>query len=262
MASHIGRRKFLATLGGAAAWPLVARAQQPAMPVIGFLNARGAEGSTHLVSAFRRGLAENGYIEGQNVEVEYAWANGQYGRLPAIATNFVRRPVSVLVATGGEQAALAAKSVTSTIPIVFAVGSDPVALGLVASYNRPGGNVTGVNILTAKLEAKRLGLLRDLVPQAMTVGALLNPDFPTATEQLSELQEAARGLGLEIQVLPASSDQQIEAVFQSVAINRIPALTVTSNPFFATRRDQLVALAARVACRRCSNFANMRRRAA
>jgi putative ABC transport system substrate-binding protein len=195
-------------------------------------------------AAFRRGLAENGYVEGQNVKIEYGWANGQYARLPAMATDLVGRPLTVLVATGGEQAALAAKAATSAIPIVFAVGSDPVSLGLVAGYNRPGGNVTGVNILTGKLEAKRLGLLHDLVPTALTVGVLLNSDFPTAADQLKDLQEAARAIGVQVHVLRASTDHDIEATSETIVRNRIPALTVTSNPFFATRRDKLVALAA------------------
>jgi putative ABC transport system substrate-binding protein len=215
------------------------------MQIIGFLNARALDGSDHLVAAFRRGLAENGYVEGRNVEVGYRWANGQYDRLPAMATDFVRRPVTVLVTTGGEQAALAAKAATSTIPIVFAVGSDPVRLGLVTGYNRPGGNVTGVNILTEKLEAKRLGLLRDLVPHAATIGVLLNPNFSAATDQLNDIQEAARAIGLKVHVLRASTDLEIEAAFKTVGLNRIPALTVASNPFFSTRRDKLVILAAR-----------------
>src|ERR1700736_3993892 len=182
------RREFLGVLGGAtAAWPLAARAQQPAMPVIGYLSARSPDDTAHLVAAFRRGLGEHGFVEGQNVTIEYRWALGPYDRLPAMAAELVRRPVAILATTGGEPAALAAKAATSTIPIVFLIGGDPVKLGLVASYNRPGGNATGMNILTATLEAKRLGLLHALVPQATTIGVLLNPKFQPADNQLRDL---------------------------------------------------------------------------
>jgi putative ABC transport system substrate-binding protein len=174
------RREFITLLGGAAAWPLAARAQQPAMPVIGFMSARSPEDSAHLVAAFRRGLGESGFIEGQNVAIEFRWAHGQYDRLPALADELVRRQVNVLVAVGGEPSPLAAKRATSTIPIVFGVGSDPVSIGLVESFSRPGGNVTGVTLMTALMEPKRLGLLRELVPAAPLVGVLLNPVFPPA----------------------------------------------------------------------------------
>jgi len=239
------RREFITLLGGAAAWPLAARAQQPAMPVVGFLNARSPIDTAHLVAAFRRGLAENGYVEGQNVTIDYRWASGQPDRLPAMAMELVDRPVVVLAATGGENSAMAAKAATSTIPIVFAVGSDPIKLGLVASYNRPGGNVTGINILTTTLEAKRLGLLHELVPQAATVGVLLNPNWPPSANQLRDVQDAARVVGLQINVLRASTDQEIDAAFETVAQQRIAALAVTGNPFYDTRREKLVALAAR-----------------
>jgi putative ABC transport system substrate-binding protein len=239
------RREFITLLGGAAAWPLAARAQQPAMPVVGFLNARSPIDTAHLVAAFRRGLAENGYVEGQSVTIDYRWASGQPDRLPAMAMELVDRPVVVLAATGGENSAMAAKAATSTIPIVFAVGSDPIKLGLVASYNRPGGNVTGINILTTTLEAKRLGLLHELVPQAATVGVLLNPNWPPSANQLRDVQDAARVVGLQINVLRASTDQEIDAAFETVAQQRIAALAVTGNPFYDTRREKLVALAAR-----------------
>jgi putative ABC transport system substrate-binding protein len=240
------RREFILALGGAAvAWPLAARAQQPAMPVVGFLNARSPNDTAHLVAAFRRGLAENGYVEGRSVTIEYRWASGQPDRLPAMATELVDRPVVVLAATGGENSAMAAKAATSTIPIVFAVGSDPIKLGLVASYNRPGGNVTGINILTTTLEAKRLGLLHELVPRAATVGILLNPNWPPSANQLRDVQDAARVVGLQINVLQASTDQEIDAAFETVAQQRIAALAVTGNPFYDTRREKLVALAAR-----------------
>ena len=240
------RREFITLLGGAAAtWPLAARAQQPAMPVIGFLSTRSPDESAHLLAAFRRGLAENGFVEGQNVTVEYRWALGEYDRLPALAAELVRRPVAVLVAVGGEPSALAAKAATATIPIVAIFTADPVERGLVASLNRPGGNVTGVSVLNATLEAKRLGLLHDLVPQATTLGVLLNPTFPAAASQLRDMQEAARAIGLQLHVLRASTDREIDAAFESVAQHRIPALAVTADPFFITRRDKLVALAAR-----------------
>jgi putative ABC transport system substrate-binding protein len=239
------RREFITLLGGAAAWPLAARAQQPAMPVIGYLSARSPDDTTHLLAAFRRGLGEHGFVEGQNVTIEYRWALGRYDRLQEMATELVRRPVAVLTATGGEPSALAAKAATSTIPIVFSIGGDPVKQGLVASYNRPGGNATGVSLLTSPLEQKRLGLLRELVPQATTMGFLLNPTLPQSGSQLSDIQEAARTLNLQIHVLRASTDHEIDSAFETVAPQRIQALAVAADPFFDTRREKLVALAAR-----------------
>jgi putative tryptophan/tyrosine transport system substrate-binding protein len=243
--SGIRRREFITLLGGAAAWPLAARAQQPTMPVIGYLSARSPDDTAHLVAAFHRGLGEGGFIEGQNVTIEYRWALGQYDRLPALAVELVRRPVAILATTGGEPAALAAKAATSTIPIVFLIGGDPLKLGLAASYNRPGGNATGMNILTATLEPKRLGLLREFVPQAATIGVLLNPKFQPAESQLRDLQDAAGAIGLKIHVLNAGTDRELDAVFETIAQQRIAALAVTADPFFDTRRDKLVALAAR-----------------
>ena len=239
------RREFITLLGGAAAWPLAARAQQLAIPVIGYLSTRSPDESAHLLAAFHRGLAENGFVEGQNVRVEYRWALGEYGRLPAQAAELVRRPVAVLAATGGEPAALAAKAATATIPVAATFAGDPVKQGLVASLSRPGGNITGISNLATTLEAKRLGLLHDLVPQAATIGVLLNPASSTAANQLSDLQEAARTIGLQLHVLRASTDGEIAAAFESVAQNRIPALAVAGDPFFNSRRDKLVALAAR-----------------
>jgi len=179
------RREFITLLGGAVACPVAARAQQPAMPVIGYLSSRSPDDTAHLVAAFRRGLDENGFVEGQNVTIEYRWALGQYDRLPAMASELVRRSVTVLTTTGGEPSTFAAKAATSTIPIVFTTGDDPVKLGLVASYNRPGGNATGVRLLTNPAEPKRLGLLRELVPQATTIGFLLNPAYQSSASQLT-----------------------------------------------------------------------------
>jgi putative tryptophan/tyrosine transport system substrate-binding protein len=243
------RREFITLLGGAAAaWPLAARAQQPTMPVIGYLSARSPEDTAHLVPVFRRALAENGYVEGQTVTIEYRWALGQPDRLPAMAAELVRKPVDVLVSTGGESAALAAEAATSTIPIAFIIGGDPVKLGLTASYNRPGGNATGISILTATtLEPKRLGLLHELVPQAATIGVLFNPNFPSFEGQVQDEQEAARAIGVQIHVLRASTDREIDAAFETVAQQRITALAVGADPFFDTRRTKLVAMAAHYA---------------
>ena len=242
------RRDFITLLGGAAAaWPLAVRAQQPAVPVVGYLNARSLDDSPHLVTAFRRGLAENGYVEGQNVTIEYRWALGQYDRLQMLAAELARRPVTVLAATGGEASALAAKAASSTIPIVFSIGGDPVRLGLVESYNRPGGNMTGINILTATLEAKRLGLLHEMVPRAAAIGVLLNPNNPPSEVQLKDVEAAGRAVGLQIHALWAGTDREIDAAFENIVQQRIAALAVTAGPFFDTRRDKLVALAAHYA---------------
>jgi putative ABC transport system substrate-binding protein len=238
------RRDFITLLGGAAAlWPLAARAQQSVMPVIGYLSARSREDTSHLVAAFLRGLAENGYIEGQNVAIEYRFALGQYDRLPMMAADFVRRPLDVITTTGGEPAALAAKAATSTVPIVFTVGSDPVKQGLVTSFNHPGGNATGIVLLTNQLEPKRLGLLRDMVPNASTFGFLVNPSFPASDDQISDMHDAARAMNQLIQVLRADTDSELHAAFTTIAEQRIPALVVAASPFFDTRRDALVELA-------------------
>jgi putative ABC transport system substrate-binding protein len=239
------RREFVTLLGGAFGWPFAARAQQPAMPVIGFLSTRSPEDIPHLLAAFHRGLAENGYVDGQNVTIEYRWTFGRYDRLSALAAELAGRPVVVFVTAGGEPAALAAKAVTSTIPIAFVIGGDPVKAGLVESYNRPRGNATGISILTNTLEPKRLGLLRQLVPQATTVGVLLNPSFPRFEDQLKDVREAARAIGMEIFDLRASDDREVEAVFDTVTQQHLAALAVCADPFFDTRRDKLVALAAR-----------------
>jgi putative ABC transport system substrate-binding protein len=243
--SGMGRREFVALLGGAAAaWPVAARGQPSAMPVIGYLSSRSPDDTANVLGGFRQGLADGGFIERQNVTIEYRWALGRYDHLPALASELVRLPVGLVVSTGGEPAALAAKSATSTIPIVFATGSDPVKAGLVASYNRPGGNATGINFLTADMEAKRLGLLHEMLPQAQTIAFLYNPKFVVAEDQLRDVQQAARTLGLRVNVFHASTEGEINAAFRTMAEQRTEALTIGGDPFFDTRRGQLLALAA------------------
>jgi putative tryptophan/tyrosine transport system substrate-binding protein len=211
------RRHFIALIGGAAAWPLAARAQQPAMPVIGYLHSGSAAPFAHLVSAFRRALNEAGYVEGRNVAIEYRWANGEYDRLPELANDLVKRQVGVIVTGGGGPSALAAKKATSTIPIVFSVGDDPVKTGLVASLSHPGGNVTGVNVVIGALDSKKLGLLRELVPKATTIAVLENPKLAAIEDRLSSVQAAARGIGQQIQVFYVSNERYLDATFSHVA---------------------------------------------
>jgi putative ABC transport system substrate-binding protein len=245
MAIHIRRREFIVKLGSAAAaWPNAARAQL-AMPVIGFMSARSPEDSVHLLEAFRRGLKEGGFVEGENATIEFRWARGDYSRLPTLAADLVSRQVAVIVAAGGEPSGLAAKAATATIPIVFGIGGDPVKAGLVESFSRPGGNVTGVTLLTNLMEPKRLGLLRDLAPGVPVIGALLNPDFPAATLQLQQIEEAARKLGQRIVIAKASNDDALETAFASLVQEDAGALLVTADPYFDTRRDRIVAFAAR-----------------
>ena len=239
------RRQFIALLGGAAAWPLAAPAQQPpAMPVVGVLD--GGSADSKLSVSFRQGLAEAGYIEGHNVVLEYRWAEGRYDRLPELAADLVRHRVSVIAVPTSTPASLAAKATTTTIPVVFSVGDDPVKLGLVASLARPGGNATGINFFIAELAAKRLGLLHELVPGATRLAVLVNPADAIRTESnVRDLEAAARALGLQIHVLNASTIGDIDAAFTALLRERLDALFVVPDAFFANRRVQLATLAAR-----------------
>jgi len=239
------RRAFITLLGGAAAWPLAARAQQPAVPVVGFVSARSAEASVRSNAAFRKGLSETGYVEGQNVAVEYHWLEGQFSRLPSLMAELVHPRVAVIV-TPNNAAALAAKAAITTIPIVFGVAEDPVKLGLVASLARPDGNATGINFFVGEVVAKRLGLLHDLVPKAVRIAVQVNPANATVAEiTLREIPEAARALGLQVQVLNASTSREIEATFATLVRDRADALFVAPDVFFTSRRVQLATLAAR-----------------
>ena len=238
------RRQFITLLGGAAAWPLAARAQQPAMPIVGFVTGRSAEASVRQAAAFRKGLNETGYVEGQNVMVEYHWLDGQYDRLPALMADLVRRRVAVITAFANLPA-LAAKAATTTIPIVFGVGQDPVRMGLIASLARPSGNASGINFFNQEAVAKRLGLLHDLVPKAVRIAVLVNPANTSASEStLREIPEAARALGLQIAVLNASTSPEIEVAFSTLVPDRADALFVAPDSFFTGRPVQFATLAA------------------
>jgi putative tryptophan/tyrosine transport system substrate-binding protein len=246
MIATMERRQFITLLGGAVAWPLAARAQQSAVPVVGLVNAGSREASASRVAAFRKGLNEAGYVEGQNVTVEYHWLDGQYDRLPSLMEDLVRRRVAVIASPGSNPAALAAKAATTTIPIVFGVGEDPVKLGLVASLARPGGNATGINFFAQEVAVKRLGLLHQLVPKAVRVVVMVNPaNTPTAEATLRDVPDAARAIGLQIQILNASTSREIEAAFATLARDRAEALYVAADGFFVSRRVQFATLATR-----------------
>jgi putative tryptophan/tyrosine transport system substrate-binding protein len=247
MAIEIRRPEFISVFGGAAvAWPLAAWAQQPAMPVVGFISPPSADTFARETTAFRRGLNETGYVEGQNVTVEYHWLEGHYDRLPALTADLVRRRVAVIAAPGNATIALAAKAATATIPIVFGVGEDPVQLGLVASLGRPGGNATGINFFFNEVVAKRLQLLHDLVPKAVRVAVLVNPANASTTETtLRDVQEAAPTIGLQIQIVNATTTGEIDAAFATLARERPDALFVAADGFFTSRGVQFATLTAR-----------------
>jgi ABC-type uncharacterized transport system substrate-binding protein len=245
--SGIRRREFTILLGGAAAaWPFAARAQQAAVPVIGYLSALSEAQVAHQLIAFRRGLNEVGFMEGNNVAVEYRWANGKYDQLPAMAADLVRRPVTLILAQA-PPAALAARAATATIPTVFVVGFDPVAAGLVASFNRPGGNATGMTLITAPLGQKRLELLRELAPKATVIAMLVNPFSPDAVPEIRDVQATAQAIGLQLRMYNASTPNELNSALTAVAEQRPDALLVGSDPFFLVVREELVALVARLA---------------
>jgi putative tryptophan/tyrosine transport system substrate-binding protein len=244
MAIHIRRRELITLVGGATAWPLAARAQQT-MVVAGFLSPGLPEPSSFLVAAFREGLKEASYIEGKNVTIEYRWARGQYDQLQTLAVDLVRQNVAVIAATGGTISAQAAKAATSTIPIVFNVGDDPIKSGLVASFNRPGGNITGVNTMSPALETKRLGLLHELVPRAAIVAVLLNATNPDVGPQRRDIHAAATALGQELRFFYASNESDLDTAFGALVQQRADALLVGNDVFFTNRREQIVVLAAR-----------------
>jgi ABC-type uncharacterized transport system substrate-binding protein len=242
------RREFIAAIGGAAAWPDAAATQQPAVPLVGSIWGTSADASLERVSALRRGLSDLGYVEGQNATIEYHWLDGQYDRLPTLVAELVRRRVAVIATPGSNAAALAAKAATTTIPIVFGVGEDPVRLGLVTSLARPGGNATGINFFVQEILTKRLGLLHELVPKAIRIAVLVNPgNTSTAEATLREVPEAARAIGLQIQVLNASTSGEIESAFATLVRERADALFVAADGYLVSRRVQFATLAAKYA---------------
>jgi putative ABC transport system substrate-binding protein len=246
MAIHIQRRGFISTLGGAAAaWPLATRAQQPSLPVIGFLSARSPPEAASVLASFRQGLGEAGYFEGRNVTIEYRWAEGHYDQLPELAAELVRRQVAVIAATGGEPSPLAANSATASIPIVFTLGGDPVETGLVGSLARPGGNLTGTTIMAVEMGPKRLDFIRQLVPNITAIAMLINPNFPTALAEARGVQDAARPFGIQITVLNASTKQEIDTAFADLVQQKTGALMVGTDPLLLGERDQIARLAAR-----------------
>jgi putative tryptophan/tyrosine transport system substrate-binding protein len=246
MAINIARRKFIAALGGAAAtWSLSVRAQQPVSPLIGYLESGSQAERANLVEAFRHGLSETGYVEGQNLKIEYRWADNQYDRLPALAADLVRRQVAVIATVASTPAAVAAKAATATIPIVFSGGGDPVQLGLAASLNRPGGNVTGITSMNAELGAKRLGLLRELLPGIARFAVLVNPNSPLTDPFVADVRAAAGAIGLPIEILAAGTNSEIDAAFAGLVQNRADALLISPDVLFINRRVQLATLAVR-----------------
>jgi putative ABC transport system substrate-binding protein len=241
------RRAFMTLLGGAAvAWPLATRAQQAALPVVGFLRDSTAKGSGFLVNGLRKGLAEAGFVEGRNLTIDYAWTEDQSERLSALAAELVRRHVSVIVSSA-TNATIAAKAATSTIPVVFAINNDPVTSGLVASLNRPGGNLTGISYLSAELGAKRLGLIHELLPKVTDFGVLAYPAYPASAQFISDAKAAARTLGLQIEVFNASTESEIDTAFAALSAHRLGALLIANHALFTTRRERIIALAARYA---------------
>jgi ABC-type uncharacterized transport system substrate-binding protein len=240
----MNRRTLITLIGGGAAWPLAARAQQTRMPVIGFLHSASPRPYAGLLAAFRQGLSEAGYVEGRNVTIEFRWAEGRYDRLPALAAELVQLKVALIAAAGGEPSPLAAKAATSTIPIVFTAGGDPVEAGLVASLNRPGGNLTGTTIMGLQMGSKRLDLVRQLVPAAAHVTMLVNPKFPTVPGEVRDIEDAAQALGIRITVLDASTESEIEVAFETMGREKADALIVATDPFLLAQRGQLVRLAA------------------
>jgi ABC-type uncharacterized transport system substrate-binding protein len=241
---QLTRREFISLFAGTAAWPLAAQAQQAAMPVIGFMSGRSLADSGYLAEAVRQGLRDTGYSEGESIVIEYRWANGDYARLPGFASDLLQRKVLVLVAVGGDPSPIAAKQVTSTVPIVFGMGGDPVKAGLVASFNRPGGNATGFTLLTNQMEPKRIGLLHELVPGVSLLGAMVNPSFPPAARQLEDIENAIRSIKQYLFVAKAVNDHDLETAFTSFVEQKVGAVLVAAAPFFDTRKDRIIALAA------------------
>jgi putative ABC transport system substrate-binding protein len=242
---RVTRREFVAALGSAAAWPVIVQAQRQ-IPVVGFFSSRSPEDSAQVLAAFRRGLTEEGFVEGRNVNVEYLWARGRWERLPAMAADLVNRDVAVIVAAGGEPAAYAAKAATSTIPVVFSIGGDPVAEGLVSSLSRPGGNITGTVLTTTFLEEKRVGILHQLLPNAALLAILANPKaVPLRGDTLAEIQAAAAKIGQRLEIFQASNEPELETALTAIVAQRASAVLVTADPFFDTQRERILPIFAR-----------------